>query len=65
LAGSATDLIYLDPAAPFMSSLHLAFFSPAFSWPRRSSSISSGNFVMPALKIKEKKYFLPRLRASA
>ena len=26
-AASATDLMYIDPAAPFMSSLHLAFFA--------------------------------------
>ena len=51
------DLIFLDPSAPFLSSLHLAFFGGLF--------IASpfvfyylGLFLMPALKIKEKKYFL-------
>ena len=51
------DLIFLDPSAPFLSSLHLAFFGGLF--------IASpfvfyylGQFLMPALKIKEKKYFL-------
>ena len=57
LAGSATDLIYLDPAAPFMSSLHLAFFAGILlAAPFIFYFI--GQFVMPALKIKEKKYFL-------
>ena len=51
------DLVFLDPSAPFLSSLHLAFFGGLF--------IASpfvfyylGQFLMPALKIKEKKYFL-------
>ena len=51
------ELIFLDPSAPFISSLHVAFFGGLF--------IASpfvlfyiGQFVMPALKIKEKKYFL-------
>jgi sec-independent protein translocase protein TatC len=50
-------LIYLDPSAPFFSSFHLAFFggllmaSPFVFY-------YFGQFLMPALKIKEKKYFL-------
>jgi sec-independent protein translocase protein TatC len=57
LAASATDLIYLDPAAPFMSSLHLAFFAGILlAAPFIFYFI--GEFVLPALKIKEKKYFL-------
>ena len=51
------DLIFLDPAAPFLSSLHLAFFGGLiFASPFVLYFI--GQFVMPALKIKEKKYFL-------
>ncbi len=57
LAGSATDLIYLDPAAPFMSSLHLAFFA-GILLAAPFIFYFVGQFVMPALKIKEKKYFL-------
>jgi sec-independent protein translocase protein TatC len=51
------SLIYLDPAAPFFSSFHLAFFgglllaSPFVFY-------YFGQFLMPALKIREKKYFL-------
>lgn len=54
--GSGPGLIFLDPAAPFISSLHLAFFAGLL--------IASpfvfffiGQFVVPAMKIKEKKYF--------
>jgi sec-independent protein translocase protein TatC len=50
-------LIFLDPAAPFISSLHLAFFGGLF--------IASpfvffylGQFLMPALKIREKRVFM-------
>jgi sec-independent protein translocase protein TatC len=51
------DLIYLDPSAPFFSSMHLAFFgglllaSPFVFY-------YFGQFLMPALKIRERKYFL-------
>lgn len=51
------QLVYMGPSAPFMSALHLAFFgglllaSPFVLY-------FVGQFVMPALKIKEKKYFL-------
>ena len=54
---SATDLVYLDPAAPFMSSMQLAFYggilmgSPFIFF-------FLAQFVLPALKIKEKKYAL-------
>lgn len=51
------DLVYLDPASPFLSSLHLAFFGGLFlASPFVLYYI--GQFLMPALKIKEKKYFL-------
>jgi len=50
-------LIYMDPAAPFMASLHIAFFGGLFiSCPFVFYYI--GQFLMPALKIREKKYFL-------
>jgi sec-independent protein translocase protein TatC len=50
-------LVYMDPSGPFLSSLHLAFFgglilaSPFVLY-------FLGQFVLPALKIVEKKYFL-------
>jgi sec-independent protein translocase protein TatC len=55
LLASATDLIYLDPAAPFFSSMQLAFYggillaSPVISF-------FLAEFLLPALKVKEKKY---------
>jgi sec-independent protein translocase protein TatC len=54
---SATDLIYLDPAAPFFSSMQLAFYggillaSPVIFF-------FLAQFILPALKIWEKKYVL-------
>ncbi len=54
---SATDLIYLDPAAPFMSALHLAFFG-GILLTAPFIFYFVGEFVLPALKIKEKKYLL-------
>ncbi|MGA2871444.1 MAG: twin-arginine translocase subunit TatC, partial [Verrucomicrobiota bacterium] len=57
LISSATDLIYLDPAAPFFSSMQLAFYggiliaSPVISF-------FLAQFLLPALKVKEKKYVL-------
>jgi sec-independent protein translocase protein TatC len=58
--GRGPGLIYLDPAAPFVSSLHLAFFGGLL--------IASpfvfffvGQFLVPAMKIKEKKYFFRAL----
>jgi len=56
-AASATDLMYIDPAAPFMSSLHLAFFA-GILLAAPFIFYFVGEFVMPALKIKERKYFL-------
>jgi sec-independent protein translocase protein TatC len=56
-AVAGPKLSFLGPADPFMFSLHLAFFA--------SLILASpfilyfvGQFVMPALKIREKKYFL-------
>jgi sec-independent protein translocase protein TatC len=57
LVSSATDLIYLDPAAPFFSSMQLGFYggillaSPVISF-------FLAQFLLPALKVKEKKYVL-------
>jgi sec-independent protein translocase protein TatC len=57
LATAATDLVYFDPSGPFLSSLHLALYA--------SILISSpfifyfiAQFVLPALKVREKKYIL-------
>jgi sec-independent protein translocase protein TatC len=53
---SRIKLSFLDPAAPFMASLHFAFFggvilaSPFIFY-------YLVQFILPALKIKEKKYF--------
>jgi sec-independent protein translocase protein TatC len=50
-------LVFMDPSGPFLSALHIAFFgglilaSPFVLY-------FIGEFVMPALKIIEKKYFL-------
>ena len=60
LAASATDLMYIDPAAPFISSLHLAFFG-GILLTAPFIFYFVGEFVLPALKIKEKKYLLRAL----
>jgi sec-independent protein translocase protein TatC len=55
--GSGPELIFLDPAAPFISSLHLAFFGGmVLAAPFIFYFV--GQFVLPALKVKEKKYGL-------
>ena len=57
LLKSATDLVYFDPSAPFFSSMHLAFYggillaSPFIFF-------FLAQFILPALKIREKKYAL-------
>ena len=54
---SGPQLYYMGPADSFMSILHLAFFGGLFlASPFVLYFI--GQFVMPALKIVEKKYFL-------
>jgi len=56
LAGS-TDLIYLDPSAPFFSSMSLAFYGGMLlSSPFIFFFLAQ--FILPALKVKEKKYIL-------
>lgn len=55
--GRGPGLIFLDPAAPFLSSLHLAFFGGLLlAAPFVFYFI--GEFLLPALKINEKKYGL-------
>jgi sec-independent protein translocase protein TatC len=57
LLESATDLIYLDPAAPFFSSMLLAFYGGILlASPFIFFFIAQ--FILPALKIREKKYVL-------
>jgi sec-independent protein translocase protein TatC len=54
---SATDLVYLDPAAPFLSSLHLAFYG-GIVLTAPFILYFFAQFILPALKIREKKYVL-------
>src|ERR1700677_4708763 len=57
IVSSATDLVYFDPAAPFMASLHLAFYGGVLlAAPFIAYFLAQ--FVLPALKVKEKKYVL-------
>ena len=55
-AGVKIELQYLDPAAPFMSAIYMGFFggiilaAPAIFY-------YVAQFILPALKRKEKKYF--------
>ncbi|MDR3458400.1 MAG: twin-arginine translocase subunit TatC [Verrucomicrobiae bacterium] len=56
LQGS-TDLIYLDPSAPFFSSMSLAFYGGLLlSSPFIFFFLAQ--FILPALKVREKKYVL-------
>jgi len=53
--GRGPDLIFLDPAAPFVSSLTLAFYGGLFlSAPFVFYFVAQ--FVVPAMKLKEKKH---------
>ena len=55
---SGPELVYMDPSASFLSAMHLAFFGGLFlASPFVLFFI--GQFVMPALKNIEKKYFMP------
>jgi sec-independent protein translocase protein TatC len=57
LLRSSTDLIYLDPSAPFFSSMSLAFYGAIlFSSPVIFFFLAQ--FILPALKVREKKYVL-------
>ena len=57
LLSSATELVYFDPASPFMSTLHLSLYgagllaSPVIFY-------VLAQFILPALKVREKKYIL-------
>jgi len=54
---SSPDLVFLDPSAPFLFWMHISFFAGLIlASPFVLYYI--GQFLMPALKIKEKKYFL-------
>lgn len=54
---SATDLVYLDPAEPFLSALHLALYG-GFLLAAPVIFFFLAQFILPALKVKEKKYIL-------
>ena len=57
MLATATDLVYLDPAAPFLSALHLAFYGGILlSSPFIFYFLAQ--FILPALRVKEKKYVL-------
>ena len=57
MLSTATDLVYLDPAAPFMSSLSLAFYG-GILLAAPFIFYFLAQFILPALKVKEKKYVL-------
>jgi len=54
---SGPDLVFMDPSEPFLSSIHMAFFA-GLIMASPFVLYYVGQFLMPALKIKEKKYFL-------
>ena len=56
-ASTATDLVYLDPAQPFLSSLHMALYA-GFLLSAPFIFYFLAQFILPALKVKEKKYIL-------
>ncbi|MFO1489062.1 MAG: twin-arginine translocase subunit TatC [Verrucomicrobiota bacterium] len=57
MMATATDLVYLDPSAPFLSGLHLALYGGILlAAPFIFYFIAQ--FILPALKVKEKKYAL-------
>jgi sec-independent protein translocase protein TatC len=57
MGSSIPDLVFLDPSEPFLAWIHMSFFGGLFlASPFVLYFI--GQFLMPALKIKEKKYFL-------
>lgn len=57
LLSTSTDLVYLDPAAPFMSSLSLSFYG-GILLAAPFIFYFLAQFILPALKVKEKKYAL-------
>jgi sec-independent protein translocase protein TatC len=50
-------LVYIDPATPFMSSLHIAFYG-GIVLVAPFLFFFLGQYIVPALRWKEKKYFL-------
>ena len=56
-AVAALKLSFLGPADPFMFAIHMAFFA-GFILASPFILYYVGQFVMPALKIREKRYFL-------
>jgi sec-independent protein translocase protein TatC len=56
-ADTATELVYLDPAQPFLSSLHMALYA-GFLLSAPFIFYFLAQFILPALKVKEKKYVL-------
>ena len=57
LVENATDLVYLDPSQPFLSSLHLALYA-GFLVSAPVIFYFIAQFILPALKVREKKYVL-------
>lgn len=57
MLSSGTELIYLDPASPFMAALHLSFYG-AILFTSPVIFYFLAQFILPALKIREKKYVL-------
>jgi sec-independent protein translocase protein TatC len=56
-ASTATELVYLDPAQPFLSSLHMALYAGVLlAAPFIFYFLAE--FILPALKVREKKYVL-------
>jgi sec-independent protein translocase protein TatC len=57
ILSTATDLVYLDPAAPFLSALHLSLYAGGLL---ASPFIFYflAEFILPALRVREKKYVL-------
>ena len=57
ILSSATDLVYFDPASPFLSALHLALYGGGLlAAPILFYFLAQ--FILPALRIREKKYVL-------
>src|ERR1041385_39885 len=54
---AATDLVYFDPAGPFLSTLHIALYAGVLiAAPVIFYFLAE--FILPALKVREKKYVL-------
>ncbi|MBI3877689.1 MAG: twin-arginine translocase subunit TatC, partial [Verrucomicrobia bacterium] len=63
-AEKAKPLVYLNPAEPFLNSLHIAFFGGLlFAAPFVLYFLA--DFILPALKPREKQYFLKAMLPAA